>query len=185
MPAALPLLMVAVGLSMLAPRTTARAQAAVTAPPAARIELKRSTEDKVEMLVATVTANGKPVVGAVVTFSIARSFGMMSLGEDQTMDDGTAAVKYPHGLPGDARGEQRFSIAVKSPPALAGPPTEVTLGGAEPIHITPVAVPRALWSSRVPLALVGTIGALLLCVWSTYAFVVSQLVAMYRLKEEA
>jgi hypothetical protein len=36
----------------------------------------------------------------------------------------------------------------------------------------------------VPLALVGTIMALLLCVWSTYGFVVSQLVAMYRLPKE-
>ncbi|MFI5246368.1 MAG: hypothetical protein ACHQQR_14140, partial [Gemmatimonadales bacterium] len=185
LPGAVPLLLAAVGLSVLAPLTPARAQATVAGAPAARIELKRTTEDKDEMLVATVTANGKPVAGAVVTFNVVRSFGMISLGEDQTIDDGTAAVKYPQGLPGDARGEQVFSIAVKSPPALAGAPVSVKLGGAEPVRSAPVEVPRALWSTRVPLALVGTIITLLLCVWSTYAFVVSQLVAMYRLKEEA
>jgi hypothetical protein len=74
---------------------------------------------------------------------------------------------------------------VKSPPALAGPPVLVKLGGAERLNVAPVEVPRALWSTRVPLALVGTIFTLLLCVWSTYAFVASQLVAMYRLKEGA
>jgi hypothetical protein len=108
----------------------------------------------------------------------------MALGEDQTLSDGTAAVKYPHGLPGDSHGEQTFSIEVRSPPALAGPPVQVILGGAAPARIAPVEIPRALWSTRVPLALVGTIMALLLCVWSTYGFVVSQLVAMYRLPKE-
>jgi hypothetical protein len=185
LPAALPAVLLAIGLSVLAPWTSARAQAPVVAPAPARIELKRTTEDKQEMLVATVTANGKPVAGAVVAFSVVRTFGMMSLGDDQTLDDGTVAVKYPHGLPGDARGEQTFSLTVRSPAALAGPPALVKLGGAEPALVTAVVVPRALWSTRVPLALVGTIFTLLLCVWSTYAFVVSQLVAMYRLKEGA
>ena len=184
MPAALPLLLVAVGLSVLAPWTTARAQAPAAPASSTKIDLKRTTEDKEEMLVATVTANGRPVAGAVVVFSVLRKFGTMALGEDQTLTDGTAAVKYPHGLPGDARGEQTFSIEVRSPPALAGPPVQVILGGAAPARITPVEVPRALWSTRVPLALVGTIMALLLCVWSTYGFVVSQLVAMYRLPKE-
>jgi molybdopterin-containing oxidoreductase family membrane subunit len=182
-PAALPALLVAAGLFALTPWKSAGAQAPASA--AVRIDLKRTIEDKQEMLVATVTANGHPVPGAVVAISVARTFGMIELGEDQTLDDGTAAVKYPHGLPGDARGEQTFSLTVKSPPALAGPPVLVKLGGAERLNVAPVEVPRALWSTRVPLALVGTIFTLLLCVWSTYAFVASQLVAMYRLKEGA
>ncbi|MFI5311957.1 MAG: NrfD/PsrC family molybdoenzyme membrane anchor subunit [Gemmatimonadales bacterium] len=149
-----------------------------------QIALKRTVEDKQEMLVATVTANGRPVKDAVVAFSVARTFGTMALGEDQTLDDGTAAVKYPAGLPGDAKGEQVFSVVVKSPPALAGAPVEVKLGGAQPARTPLAEVPRALWSSRPPLPIVGTIAFLLLCVWSTYGFVVSQLAAMYRLKQE-
>jgi Ni/Fe-hydrogenase subunit HybB-like protein len=186
-PAAVVSVLLFVGLSAVTPAATARAQAGTQAQAVspAKIELKRTTEDKQEMLVATVTANGHPVAGATVTFAVVRTFGIMSLGEDQTLDDGTAAVKYPHGLPGDARGEQTFSIAARVPPALAGAPVLVKLGGAEPARIAPPEVPRALWSSRVPLAIVGTILTLLLCVWSTYAFVASQLVAMYRLKEEA
>src|ERR1035437_1265748 len=182
MPAALPLLLVAAGLFALAPSKTAGAQAPASAGP---LPPQRTIEDKQEMLVATVTANGHPVPGAVVAISVSRTFGMISLGEDQTLDDGTAAVKYPHGLPGDASGEQTFSVVLRSPPALAGPPVLVKLAGAERLNVAPPEVPRALWSSRVPLALVGTIFTLLLCVWSTYAFVVSQLVAMYRLKEGA
>lgn len=38
--------------------------------------------------------------------------------------------------------------------------------------------PRALWSSRAPLALIATIIFLLSCVWITYAFVGTQLLAM-------
>ena len=182
MPAALPILLVAAGLSVFAPAKSAGAQ---SAPPAVRIDLKRTIEDKQEMLVATVTANGHPVAGADVAISVVRTFGMIALGDDQTLDDGTAAVKYPTALPGDARGEQTFSVTLKSPPALAGPAVLVKLGGAEPVHADAAPVPRALWSSRVPLGLIGTILFLLLCVWSTYAFVASQLVAMYRLKEGA
>jgi molybdopterin-containing oxidoreductase family membrane subunit len=186
-PTAFASLLLVVGFSALTP-WTAGAQVQVPLSGAAaspvQIELKRTTEDKQEMLVATVTANGRPVKDAVVEFSVTRMFGIMALGEDQTLDDGTAAVKYPSGMPGDARGELAFSVAVKSPPALAGAPVQVKLGGAEPARVWPVEIPRALWSSRVPLALVGTIAFLLTCVWSTYGFVVSQLAAMYRLKEE-
>jgi Ni/Fe-hydrogenase subunit HybB-like protein len=187
-PTAFASLLLVAGFSALTPWTArAQAQVPLSAAPAAspvQIQLKRTTEDKQEMLVVTVTANGRPVKDAVVEFSVARTFGIMVLGEDQTLDDGTAAVKYPSGLPGDARGELVFSVAVKSPPALAGPPAAVKLGGAEPARTSPAEDPRALWSSRVPLALVGTIAFLLTCVWSTYAFVVSQLAAMYRLKQE-
>ena len=153
-------------------------------PISVQIALKRTTEDKQEMLVATVTANGRPVKDAVVAFSVARMFGVMALGEDQTMDDGTAAVKYPSGLPGDAKGELAFNVVVKSPPALAGAPVEVKLGGAPPARSSPAEVPRALWSSRAPLPIMLTILFLLTCVWTTYAFVVSQLAAMYRLQKE-
>jgi hypothetical protein len=187
-PAALTSLLLVVGISAFAPwtvraQTAAQAVAQAAASPA-KIELKRATEDKEDMLVATVTANGRPVAGAVVVFSVTRTFGVMALGEDQTLDDGTAAVQYPRGLPGNARGELELSVAVRSPPALVGPPLEVKLGGAEPARTSPAEVPRALWSSRAPIGIVSTISFLLLCVWTTYGFVVSQLAAIYRLKEE-
>jgi Ni/Fe-hydrogenase subunit HybB-like protein len=187
-PTAFASLLVIVGFSALTPWTAgAQAQVPLSAAPAAspvQITLKRTTEDKQEMLVATVTANGRPVKDAVVGFSVTRMFGTMALGEDQTLDDGTAAVKYPSGLPGDAKGELAFSVVVKSPPALAGAPLEVKLGGAPTAHAALIEDPRALWSSRAPLPIMFTILFLLACVWTTYAFVVSQLAAMYRLQKE-
>jgi len=181
-PVAVTALLLALGISTATPWMTVGAQAPAPASPA-QIELKRTTEDKQEMLVATVTSNGLPVAGAVVAFSVTRLFGIMSLGEDQTLTDGTAAVQFPHGLPADALGKLVFSVEVRSPPALVGPPVQVIFAGAEPVRPLRAEVPRALWSSRAPIGIVGTIVFLLLCVWTTYGFVIAQLAAIYRLKE--
>jgi hypothetical protein len=86
-------------------------------------------------------------------------------------------------LPGDAKGELTFRVALRSPPELDGSAADVKLAGA-PARPWPSVPPRALWSSRVPLAIPVTIAFLLLCVWSTYAFVVTQLAALHNLKEE-
>jgi molybdopterin-containing oxidoreductase family membrane subunit len=181
-PAALTIVLFTGLLGSIAPWTTAQAQAP---QPGAQVELKRSTEDGQEMLVAKVTVNGKPVAGAVVAFSVARTFGTMALGEDRTLDDGTAAVVFPRGLPGDVNGELAFDAAVQSPATLAGAALHVKMAGGPPARPRSSDVPRALWSSRAPIGVVGTICVLLLCVWTTYLFVVGQLVAMYRLPEEA
>jgi molybdopterin-containing oxidoreductase family membrane subunit len=190
-------LLVAAGVWVFVPWTPASAQAHAGAPAAApaavpatpvtslaHMELKRTSEDGQEMLVATVTVNGQPVAGATLAFSVARSFGNMALGEDQTLADGTAAVPYPQGLPGNASGDLDFSVTMLSPPALASAPVQVTIGGAARPSAAPEEVPRALWSSRAPLAIVGTIAFLLLCVWGTYGFVVVQLAAMYHVNRE-
>jgi len=179
--AALGIALLVCGVAVAAPWSAARAQ---TAQGKAVIELTRTTEDKQEMLVAKVTANGLPVKGATVAFSVRRTFGLMTLGEDQTLDDGTAAVKFPTALPGDAKGELTFHVALRSPPELDGSAADVKLAGA-PARPWPSVPPRALWSSRVPLAIPVTIAFLVLCVWSTYAFVVTQLAALRNLREES
>jgi Ni/Fe-hydrogenase subunit HybB-like protein len=181
-PAALTVLLIAGGLFALAPWPTARAQSVAAK---AHIELTRSTEDGQEMLVARVTANRQAVSGADVAFSVKRTFGVMSLGEDQTLKDGSAAVKFPDNLPGDAKGALTFRAEVQAPEELAGVAVEVTLVGGAPARDWSASAPRALWSSRAPLPMVLTICILLLCVWSTYVYVVGQLVAMSRLKEES
>jgi hypothetical protein len=149
-----------------------------------RIELTRSMVDSQDVLVAKVSTNGRAVVHAVVEFSVTRTFGVMTLGQDTTRDDGTARVGFPVGLPGDARGELKFRVTIESPSDLIGPPLEVQLAGGAPRVALIDNVPRALWSSRAPLAMVATIIFLLACVWLTYAFVVTQLFAMSRLTEE-
>ena len=169
-------------LCAMVPFSAARAQAASTS--AATVQLKRAVEDKQEMLVATVTVDGKPVSGASVVFSVSRTFGAMALGEDKTLDDGTAAVAFPNGMPRGVGGDPSFRAVVESPSDLAGSQVEMKFPGATPARPWASEAPRALWSSRPPLALVGTILFLLLCVWSTYLFVVGQLVALRHLNEE-
>jgi len=169
-------LLIAGGLTSVVPWASARAQ--VQRPVVARIELTRGTVDSQDVLVAKVTANGRAVAHAVVAFSVSRTFGFMTLGQDTTRDDGTATVGFPVGLPGDARGELKFRVTVQSPSDLIGPPFEVTLAGGAPRAAWTANAPRALWSSRAPLPMVATIIFLLLCVWLTYGFVVIQLLAM-------
>lgn len=165
----------------------APAEPAAMAMPAmsanARIELARRAEGGQDMLIATVTADGRPVQGATVSFSVRRDFGTLSLGDDQTMEDGTAAVSYPTSLPGDARGRLAVRAEVTAPTALAGTAVVSAMVGVPTRPWSPDP-PRAIWSSRPPLAMVATIAALLLCVWSTYAFVVAQLAAMRKLERQ-
>ena len=181
-PAALTILLIAGALISVVPWARASAQVQKPVP---RIELTRSMVDSQDVLVAKVSTNGRAVVHAVVEFSVTRTFGVMTLGQDTTRDDGTARVGFPVGLPGDARGELKFRVTIESPSDLIGPPLEVVLAGGAPRVAFIDNVPRALWSSRAPLPMVATIIFLLLCVWITYAFVVIQLVAMHRIKEQA
>jgi len=174
-------LLLAAAVAAAAPWSPARAQ---TAQGKAVIELTRTTEDKQEMLVAKVTVNGLPVQGATVAFSVKRTFGLMTLGEDQTLDDGTAAVTFPEALPGNAKGELAFRVVLQSPPELEGSAVDVKLAGA-PARSWAAVPPRALWSSRVPLAIPAAIAFLVLCVWSTYAFVAIQLAALRNLNKES
>lgn len=178
-------LALAAGLGVAAHAARGQAPGAGSKPASvAQIALARATEDGQDMLVATVTANGKPVPNAVVAFAVTRTFGTMALGTDQTLGDGTAAVPFPKGLPVDIGGTLQFEVSVTSPPALAGPPVQVAMAGGAPRPVEAAQAPRALWSSRAPLAMVGTILFLLLCVWSTYGYVVSQLVALRHIPEE-
>jgi hypothetical protein len=177
--------------ALLVPRRAADAQAAATTAdsastraPNVRIALARSTEDGQDMLVGVVTANGRPLAGVTVGFSVARSFGNMTLGSDQTLSDGSAAVPFPTGLPGDSSGRLRVLATVQAPSELAGTNATATMPGGIPRRVTNESQPRALWSARPPLPMIATIFGLLACVWSTYAFVVGQLIAMSHVKQE-
>jgi Ni/Fe-hydrogenase subunit HybB-like protein len=127
-------------------------------------------------IIATLTSRDSPVEGARVEFLVERTFGEMTLGEDVTLDDGTAGVPFPVGLRGGADGELRVVAEVREPAAFAGTRGESTLPGGEPLVISSEPwPPRALWASGARPELLLSIGVLLLGVWSTYAFVLVQL----------
>jgi len=63
---------------------------------------------------------------------------------------------------------------------------EAITAGARTVRGEPTSAgpPRALWSSRAPVGVIAAISFLLAVVWSTYVFVVRQLVLIKRDGEE-
>jgi Ni/Fe-hydrogenase subunit HybB-like protein len=149
------------------------------------VEVTKEVEGSETVLLAVVTQDGLPVEGAQVGFFVARLFGEMTMGQDVTLDDGTAAVEFPRDLPGTAAGELTVIARVLAPEGLAGAQGEVVVDGALVAAGAVAGLPRALWSDRAPLGIVAVIVALLLVVWATYAFVVLQLVQIRSLGKES
>ncbi|MBY0307262.1 MAG: hypothetical protein K2Q09_00830, partial [Phycisphaerales bacterium] len=163
------------------------------APPApVGVALSITSEDGKRMIMATITNDGKPVESAKVRFGVQRTFGRLILGEETTLDDGTAAVAFPEGLPGDSSGGLAFSAEVTGPADLAGRRAELRMPGPPPSTTTPnvtsrglvdgdgvelarSGLPRRLWAPRSPTILLATVGGIVAVVWSSYAFVVSLL----------
>jgi hypothetical protein len=140
------------------------------------VSITATVEEGKKLLVATVTRDGEPVADVKVAFFAQRTFGLLSLGQDTTLDDGTAAAPFPQSLPGGATGELQFIAEITDPPEFAALRGQATLPGglaSKPVATEPF--PRALWAPRAPLPLVLTIGVLVGGVWCTYAYVVVQL----------
>jgi molybdopterin-containing oxidoreductase family membrane subunit len=146
--------------------------------PAVKVALAVVTEDGQKLIRATVTQAGKPLENATIAFSVRRSFGNLKLGSDTTLDDGTAAVKFPAGLAGNSVGELTLIAEVKTPPNLAGTCTEFVSAGGTITPRDPDPFPRSLWSPRAPLPLLVVVFGLVVAVWSTYAYIVFQIIAI-------
>jgi Ni/Fe-hydrogenase subunit HybB-like protein len=156
--------------------SAAPAPALDAAPSTHQVEVTKEEEAGETVLVATVTTAGRPVEGARVGFFTARLFGEMALGEDFTLDDGTAAVPFPHDLRGDAAGRLHVVARVLAPEEAEGAWGEAVMDGAAVASPAAGELPRALWSDRAPIGVMVVIASLLLIVWVTYGFVVVQLV---------
>ncbi|MFA6043900.1 MAG: NrfD/PsrC family molybdoenzyme membrane anchor subunit, partial [Phycisphaerales bacterium] len=157
----------------------ARAQQPATtetkAAPLASVALSVVTEDNRRMIVATVKREEKPVEGAKVLFRVRRTFGNLALGEETTLDDGTAAVPFPEGLPGDAAGALIVIGEVTAPAELALSRAEQSLSGGTPAARESGGMPRALWAPRAPLGFIVAVGSIVGVVWLSYLFVLSLL----------
>jgi len=145
-----------------------------------QVVLADVTEDKQHLLRATVTLAGSPLVGVKVNFGAVRTFGVLDLGLDTTLDDGTAAVPFPEGLPGDNSGQFEAVAKTEGGEKYGAAEVHTRLGGAGIVVPTAEPFPHALWSSKPLWPLVTVIVVLLAGVWCTYAFVVSQLIRMRR-----
>ena len=147
-----------------------------SAPARPEIAISKSVEEGKEMLVAKVTLDGKALEGAKVAFFVERTFGLLALGAEETLDDGTAAVPFPVGLPGGATGELRIIAEIKGPAQYASARGQATVGGGVVKAAEVEPFPRTVWGPRAPVPLILTIAVLVGGVWCTYAFVVVQLV---------
>ena len=144
----------------------------ITAAPT--LAVSQGEEEGKCVLVATVTEGGKPLESVTVAFFVPRTFGSLSLGQEDTLDDGTAAVPCPTNLAGGATGRLEILARVISPTASAGTEGRIAIDGAPTVSRNDQ-FPRALWSPRAPDGLVVSISALVLGVWITYLTVVREL----------
>jgi len=176
-PASTPLLtlllaVLLLSLSTSASRAVASETALATKP---EIALSVSKEEGKPTLIATVKLNGKPLENVKVAISVERTFGQLLLAQDTTLDDGTAAVTFPGELPGGPAGELTVRAEIKAPNQYGGIRTQARFGGALKFQPESKPFPRALWSPRAPLTLVGILLVLLGTVWGAYGYVVTQL----------
>jgi hypothetical protein len=145
----------------------------------AKLSLQVTSEQGQKQIQATLTNQGKPVEGATFEFSVARTFGKLPIGKDQTLEDGTAATAFPADLPGNAAGELDVIAVVQTPLEYAGTTTHAVVPGATVIP-PQEDFPRALWAPRAPLPLIGVFAVILAAVWCAYAYVVKQIWAIAR-----
>jgi molybdopterin-containing oxidoreductase family membrane subunit len=156
------------------------AQTVRPVPDSMRIGVVHEKEGNDDLLIVTVLAREKPVEGARVEFFVRRRFGLMTLGGDVTLDDGTAAVNFPVGLKGDSTGTLEIVVQLAEPTELEGIQHTERVGG-EPLVVGSEPFPRALWAPSGPVGMLWTIAMLLALVWGTYAFVLSRLVKIFTL----
>jgi hypothetical protein len=147
-----------------------------TAPAGApRVSLESTTEEGQKILHAAVSVDGKPVPNVTVAFYVRRSFGNMQLGQDQTEEDGTAAVPFPADLPGLPAGQLQVIAVVTAPPQYTSGRAEATFAGAPVVSLRTDEFPRALWAPQAPLMLILVILSILAAVWLAYGYVAFQL----------
>lgn len=160
---------------VLAAETEAAADPSTASP---EIAITTEVEDGEKVLVATVTRGGAAVEGAKVAFFVRRTFGLLPLGAEETIEDGTAAVPFPKRLPGGRDGKLEVIAEITAPEEYRSVRTATAVDGGIVVRREADPFPRALWAPRAPLSLVLTISLLLGAVWCTYAYVFLQLRAI-------
>ena len=158
----------------LAPASLAQTAPATTRP-TPTLTLSRSVEEGKPVLVAKLLANGKPVEDGTVQFFAKRTFGDLKLGEEKTLDDGTAAVAFPKDLPAGENGILHLSAEFKPTDALAGVRVEQPFTGGRVITPQEITLPRALWAPHAPVVLLVVVGIVVGGVWGSYAYVLVQI----------
>lgn len=144
-------------------------------PAAATINARIGQEDGKPELIATVMSDGSPLPNAQVAFLLRRSFGDLALGQDTTLDDGTAAAPFPAQLGADPDGTWTVRIVLTSPAAFADQTRTLRLEAPSAPAPRNPAAPRALWARAAPWPLILLVLALTGAAWSAYLYAAHQL----------
>ncbi len=150
------------------------------APPAApltppELEAQLTVEDGQTMVVAKAQRDQKPLAGAKVSFFVRRTFGEIKLGEDSTLEDGTAAVPLPKALPGFPDGRFSIRLQLAGPPEVEGIQKIVSIQAPNFKPGTTRGDERTLWARRAPVPLLLVLVGILALVWGSYGLVVREL----------
>jgi quinol-cytochrome oxidoreductase complex cytochrome b subunit len=127
------------------------------------ITLKTTVEEGKKMLVATVTQAKKPLERVKLAFFVETESGLDPIGQDETLEDGTAAVRFPETHPGGPQGELHLVARIQAPAPLAGIQGTATLPGGTPVPLPP-------WGPTSPRALAVLAMTLLAGIFVTVVF---------------
>ncbi len=156
----------------------ALAETSPTAQP--HIDLTSVTMDGQKLVQVTVTLDGKPVVGARISFLVKRTFGDLQFGSDQTYDDGTSYTPFPSDMPGDAQGRLHLIARIEAPAQYKGVSTDTIVAGGIPRPAESTSFPRVLWAPQAPISLLLSIVIVMAVVWLTFVYVVVQLFLIHQ-----
>ncbi len=123
-----------------------------------------------------------PLANQTVSFYVKRLFGIMPMRDDDntgtTDDSGNAVIQMPKNIPGGTTGMLTIIARVEQDDqtGLVAASDSGHWGKVVPLEANPF--PRALWEPNAPISMIIVFVILFGGVWSTYGFVVTQLVTI-------
>ena len=155
------------------------------------LTINLNPHDTSRIATALVTEMGKdgkeiPVKEAEVKFYVQRLFGILPAGEEyavSTDEKGEASFTYPKGVSGDTAGAFTIAARIEDNEQFGNVENQAATSWGSILEIIKDPFPRAIWAPAAPWALIITLVVLFGGVWSTYCFIVFQLVKIKKEKK--
>ena len=152
----------------------------------ANLTLNLNPHDTARVVSAKVMVTDKDgkevgVKGIELKFYVKRLFGNMPAAEDYTVttdENGLASFKYSSSIPGDTAGVITVAARMEDNDQFGNVENSSATSWGTPLEIIKDPFPRAVWGVYAPWGIVITLSVLFGGVWSTYIFIVAQLVAI-------
>src|ERR1035437_7213532 len=159
----------------------------------ANLALNLNPHDTSRVVSAKVTVTDKDgkevaVKGAELKFYVKRLFGNMPAAENYTVttdENGLASFKYPRSIPGDTAGVITVAARMEDNDQFGNVENSSATSWGTPLEIIKDPFPRSVWGVYAPWGIVITLSVLFGGVWSTYIFIVAQLIAIKKEGKES